>query len=200
MTRLERGLRLMLTRELGRVDGPRWERALPNDVKEKIDKRGLAYSDFPDLKKILASSWRKLELPPGAPTKQLATAHLEGLEPVRNDLAHSRDIPPGALSQVQAAYHILFPLFRASDSPVSFSLPPTSHRSVAVDRIVAAITNNNAISPEDLSSADIDSLRRQKVEDYVRVRERPGREPRLMNEVRKTALLAIKELRQTSTS
>jgi hypothetical protein len=195
LTRLERGLRRVLETELSRADGVKWERALPKDIREKIDGKGIDYADFPDLKKILGSSWNKIEHPVDGPSKAHATVHLEGLESVRNDLAHSRDVSSKDLSLIQAAYHVFLPLIPHCAAESSPSMPPTQHPLIALDRIAAAVSNGGSIARTDLATMAIDNELGAALADYARVRERPGRPPKLLADVKIKALRQIAEKR-----
>ena len=193
LTRIERGLRRMLETTLSTTDGPGWIRALPNDIRQKVEGPGIDYADFPDLKKIIASSWRKLGDIPRGVAKQQAIVHLEGLEEIRNDLAHSRDISSGALKVVEAAYFVLTPLHCREDRPDAQSLPPTKHRSVAISRLVSAITHSGEPSPADVNVLQTGGPASDAVSAYSRVRDRPGRSACLMREVQERAISALAE-------
>ncbi len=191
LNRLERGIRNYLQTELSRIHGRGWERALPQDIKKKIEDRGLAYADFPDLKKTLGSSWRHLEgVRPGDKSRILA--HLEGLEDVRNDVAHSRDIPEGAVALLQAAFYVLSEVMQFPRTQAE--LPVTGHPGVALSRIKAAIEHHGPISANDLKTLEAEedfSEVAATVAAYTRVKERPGRSLQLMQQVEAQALESI---------
>jgi hypothetical protein len=189
LTRLERGLRKALEIQLRKTDGLHWVGSLPKDVRQKIESRGLDFVDFPDLKKIIGSAWRKLDTGPAGLNKAQVLTHLEGLEQIRNDLAHSRSISKGSLSMVEAAYHVVSPLFN-SDSP-SRSLPPTPHLTIALGRMAAAIAHHARVSAADLHTLPEGHSVRESVETYERVRQRPGRAPSLLVAVHTKARDAV---------
>jgi len=192
LSRLERGLRAFLQEELSKVNGPNWVRALPKDIKEKIELRGVEYADFPDLKKILASNWRRLTGAVSQMKKEQILAHLEGLERVRNDIAHSRDVSDGALALVQAAYYVISPLFDESSQGKGF--PLTDRPIIALTRLRGAISYSEPVASADLrcllGAGDYRDVC-QSIEDYERVRVRPGRDPGLMKRVQSEALDAV---------
>jgi hypothetical protein len=196
LSRLERGIRRFLEKELSRTDGPSWPRTLPNDVKKKVVSGGLELTDFPDLKKILGSKWRRLGDSTSGIRKDHLLSLLEALEPIRNDVAHSRDVPPGALAMVQAAYYVAEPIL-ASDS-LGDPLPPTVHQRVVLDRLHGALTYFAPIQESELYTLhDLDGYRETRVaiENYERVRFRPGRTEELMNQVRSVALDCVNGMR-----
>src|SRR4051812_12318368 len=92
LTRLERGLRAMLNARLPEIDGPKWWKALPPDIREGAREPDLAFVDFPDLKKIIGSKWNHLGSVVDRYSKEQVIVHLEELEGIRNDIAHSRDV------------------------------------------------------------------------------------------------------------
>ena len=189
LTRLERGLRRTLESNLSECDGDRWLCALPPDIREKCDPRGLDYADFPDLKKILGSSWRKLD-PITSPLNKLQIlSHLEGLEGIRNDLAHSRSVSEGSLAMIAAAYYVVSPLIAAGS--LADSMPPTAHPRIALTRIATAIRHSSSVSPDDLGTLPAHSAVCTQAEAYERVRKRPGRSQALFEEVQLEALAAI---------
>jgi len=193
LSRLEQGLRRFLTAELERLKGRNWEKALPPDVREKVQNVGLQASDFPDLKKILASNWNHLEIPSSL-RKSTMLAHLEGLEPIRNAIAHSREIADGDLSMAQAALYVFRPLL---GDQVPLPQPPTSYRGVALSRISMALKFEEEVSDTDLDILSIDSdfaTARGSVESYRRVRSRPGRQQSLLEGTRREAQDAISKL------
>jgi len=196
LTRLERGLRAFIEKHLAAIDGPGWLRALPPDVKEKVDEDGIESTDFPDLKKILGSAWGKLSEATEGLKKSQVINHLEGLEPVRNSIAHSRAISEGELSLVQAAYYVLSPMIEGSSVPVE--LPATDHPQVALGRIRGAINQSSAVGRSDLALLERDELFADvchAISGYERVRARPGRKPQLMKQVRAQALEVIEQAR-----
>lgn len=188
LSRLERGLRRFLEQELSRLHGERWVRALPNDVKAKVEAADLEHIDFPDLKKTLGANWRHLQIQ-DAPEKRHALSHLEGLEPIRNDIAHSRNISEGALSVVQAAIHILTPLFEPT-ARGERSLPATNHPRLALVRLRAAMAADVSVSMCDVATLEQESAYRpaaEAIQAYVRVRSRPGRRPDLLRATKQAA-------------
>ncbi|HET7484639.1 MAG TPA: Swt1 family HEPN domain-containing protein [Solirubrobacterales bacterium] len=195
LTRLERGLRIFIESELSRADGQGWEKGLPADVRKKVDLAGLEFTDFPDLKKIIGSSWKKFDLQQKQANKQRILIHLEGLEPVRNDIAHSREISEDGLALIQAAYHTCRALLATTNAE---SLPPTNYPLVALERIEAAVEYCAAVDEADLKTLKNDQLCRSAHDSvcaYVRVRERPGRSPDLMKRVQRDAISSIAETR-----
>jgi len=196
LTRLERGLRSFIESELTRADGHAWKKALPSDVKEKVDPTGLEYADFSDLKKIIGSAWRKFDLPTGQVGKQQVLIHLEGLESVRNDIAHSRNVTEDGLALIRAAYFTCRALVAPADAPDS--LPPTDYPLVALERIGSAIDHCSAIDNADLGILKGDwrcQAAYSSICAYARVRDRPGRSPDLMKQVQESAISHIAEAR-----
>jgi len=192
LTRLERGLRDFIESELTRADGVDWKKFLPPDVMEKVDPAGLEFADFPDLKKIISRAWSKFDLPSGQVEKRRVLVHLEGLEPVRNDIAHSRDVSDDELALIRAAYHTCRALIAPTDPPDT--LPPTTYPLVALERIGAAIDHCSAIDEDDLETVQTDQRCRAAYDSacaYTRVRERPGRSPDLMKQVQESAISSI---------
>jgi Swt1-like HEPN len=192
LSRIERGLRSFIERELMRSDGPKWARSLPRDIREKVEKKGIEHTDFPDLRKVLGSSWRKLGSSVNALKKNQVLNHLEGLEPIRNDIAHSRNVSEASLALVQAAYHVVGPLINESTSVRAF--PPTAHPSVALSRLRGAIAHSSAITDADLNMLRAHSGQQRVCElvaEYERVRKRPGRDPLLLDTTRANAMQEI---------
>jgi hypothetical protein len=192
LSRLERGLRRFVEAELRRNDGAKWTKALPNDVKEKVSVRGLEHTDFPDLKKILGSAWSKFGGAVAQVNKSHVLIHLEGLEPIRNDIAHSRDVSEGQQALVEAAYHVVYPLVATSEP--NRELPPTEHPRIALVRLQAALTHSVAAPRVDmdlLRSADGHEELCEAVDNYERVRRRPGRDQKLMASMRSNALTGV---------
>ncbi len=193
ITRLERGIRAFIETELSRVDGPQWHRALPGDVREKVEAGGIEATDFPDLKKILGSAWRKFGESVSEVRKDHLLNFLEALETVRNDIAHSRDVSAEGLSMVGATYYVARPLLAAGTS-MQFGLPQTPHTQVVLDRIKTALKYRECVEQPDL-----DSLRRlgdfagvcSVLDDYERLRLRPGRSPALLDQLHDRAMREI---------
>lgn len=192
LTRVERGLRVFVEARLSEHDGQRWARSLPRDVREKVEAAGLTHIDFPDLRKILSSAWRRLGEVTEAVDKRQVLVHLEGLEPIRNDIAHSRDVSPQALTLAQAAYYVLLPLIE--DAVAVGDFPPTAHVDVIIDRLRGSIAHDGALSEADLEKLHendgyveiVDALA-----NYARVRARPGRDPVLLEQTRMKAIQAL---------
>jgi Swt1-like HEPN len=198
LSRLERGLREFIEVELSRVEGPEWARTVPQDVKEKVQAGGLEATDFPDLRKVLGSAWRKLGDAVSGLEKRQVLVHLEGLEPIRNDIAHSRNVSPGGLAMVQAAYYVLGPILDLHSA--AGELPRTPYPRLTLDRVRGALTHSAGVDPSDLESlGDIAGHRemRRAVGDYERVRNRPGKSQALLNEARSTALETVDVLSET---
>jgi hypothetical protein len=142
ITRLEIGLRRLLERELKGKLGERWWKALPQDVKEKVREASLDYVDFPDLKKCISSKWSELACFHDKYRKDHVVFHLEELEPIRNDLAHSRNITSRELALVNAAYSFFEPLLsvvlpqsRRRDHPGATLL--RVHQTIERDALIA---------------------------------------------------------------
>lgn len=196
LTRLERGLRDFIERELRRADGRAWKKALPSDVREKVDPAGMEFANFPDLKKIIGSAWKKFDLPAARVEKQQVLVHLEGLESVRNDIAHSRNVTEDGLALIRAAYHICRVLISPTDARDAF--PPTNYPLVALERVEAAVGHSLEIDEIDLRTLR-DEQRCQAAYSsacaYARVRKRPGRSPDLMKQVQEKATSCIAEAR-----
>lgn len=194
LSRIERGLRAFIEKRLQGSDGARWPNALPPDVREKVNEGGLEFTDFPDLKKILGSNWKKFDQPTVGFKKHQVINHLEGLESIRNDIAHSRAISEGALALVQAAYYVLSPLIEEAHAPIE--LPSTQHPEVALNRVRGAINQSLSVGRSDLSLLEQDEAYShvcRAISGYERVRTRPGRKPQLLAEVRAQALQAIEK-------
>jgi hypothetical protein len=194
LTRIERALRCFLEQELEKLEGPRWSRGLPRDIVEKVkDPPTLQFTDFPDLKKILGSKWSRLKSLQQANKAQILT-HLEGLEPIRNSIAHSRDISSGESALVQAAYFLLFPLL--DDQETAKALPVACHPRTVLMRLKAALEYSGSVDPAEISLLRTRGDYRHVCEalaSYERVRNRPGRSVALMKEVRREALKALSE-------
>ena len=176
LTRLERGLRDFLTAELSQVLGAQWHRGLPNDIKPKVEGGSLELTDFADLKKILGSRWRVLGTAVEQLRKEQALAHLEGLEPVRNDIAHSRDVSVRALILVQAAYFYFEPLL----SPTGEGRPmqETTSAQVALFRMLPSLGSKVPLDSADLATlvSDPELLElTQALQGYQRLVTRAGR-------------------------
>lgn len=198
LSRIERGTRGFIKSELAKIDGPDWHRRLPQDVREKVEARGLEFTDFPDLRKILNSSWKRL----GDAVRPVKRAHflnlLEALEPIRNDVAHSRDISEGALSVIQAAYYLGQPILGLKGQETSF---PASSPSVIAQRLRVALTYTSEINPADIAALQQDPdhwTRCEALEAYERIRQRPGRGEDLMQKVRSAALTAVDEIQDSN--
>jgi hypothetical protein len=110
---IENALRELVVEELSKTSGPRWyKQRLPGDVLKKyedavrlqrltrwtnlVPHHPMYYVDFPDLRKIIErqdnwdASFMKL-----FGRKELISATLSELEPIRNSLAHNRKISKG---------------------------------------------------------------------------------------------------------
>jgi hypothetical protein len=191
LTRVERALRTFLKGRLLKADGPRWVKALPPDVAEKAHSGGLEYTDFPDLKKIIGSAWRKLGAGDSGVSKTQITSHLEGLEPIRNDLAHSREISEEGLVLIQAAYFVTQKL-TSEQEPAG--LPQTDHPGVAIHRVRGAVGHCSSVDAADLAAIrGKESMREacEALEAYERVRCLPGRDPALLERVTREALARL---------
>jgi Swt1-like HEPN len=192
LSRIERGLRSFIQRELRQSDGPKWAKSLPKDVREKVEAGGISGTDFADLKKVLGSAWRKFGSKVNAVKRDQILIHLEGLEPIRNDVAHSRDVSERSLALVRAAYFVAGPLI---ESPGGLRpLPPTEHASVALERLRGAIQHSSQIAAADVETlhagGDQEGVCRL-IADYERVRGLPGRDPRLLEATRSSAIEAL---------
>src|SRR5688572_3149411 len=111
VTRIERGLRRLLEAELPVRVGARWVRSLPPDVGEKIVDGCLDFLDFGDLKKCIAAKWSYLDCLHGViARRESLLVRLQELEPIRNNIAHSRDVTVGDLFLVAATYYMLEPV------------------------------------------------------------------------------------------
>jgi hypothetical protein len=116
---IENALRELVVEELSRTSGPRWyKQRLPGDVLKKyedavrlqrltrwtnlVPHHPIYYVDFPDLKKVIErqdnwdGSFCKI-----FGRKELISATLSELEPIRNSLAHNRKISKGDQSLVE---------------------------------------------------------------------------------------------------
>lgn len=118
---IENVLRELIIESLSDVVGPRWyKQRLPPDIQDKY-RKGLAYErasnwvrlvphhpiyyvEFPDLRKIIerGDNWRDVfsEI---SPRKDIITATLSELEPVRNKVAHNRITTQGEVRLVASA-------------------------------------------------------------------------------------------------
>jgi len=173
-------------------------RSLPKDIKEKISEKDLSFSDFPDLRKILSVNWRQLESH-SSYKKDHVLNHLEGLEPIRNDIAHSRDISPGALSMIDAAFFVVSAFMQLPDT--QSLLPKTSHQEVAMARIKAAIKHNGAIGQSDVEAIrDGSTELAEIIEKFQRLKSRPGRPVTLLTDARSAAVNMIEQIEKERTS
>jgi hypothetical protein len=119
-------------------------------------------------------------------------AHLEGLEPIRNDIAHSREISEGAVAMLRAAFYVLCQFIRLPREHVE--LPATDHLEIVIRRVRAAIENHAPVSGLDLRLIESDTESHElsaAIAAYARVRERPGRPLKLLQEVEVAALKEI---------
>lgn len=107
---LESNLRECVEKELSKLDIDWWKTRVPGDVRENCEKRvndrkrpypwielldasPLHFADFPDYQKIICRSdnWRD-SFETIFVTKETIHSKLQELEPIRNDIAHSRSI------------------------------------------------------------------------------------------------------------
>lgn len=119
--KLENGLREFVVEELSKLFGPRWyKQRLPGDILKKyadsisiqrqirwskiIPHHPIYYVDFPDLKKIIErqDNWDDC-FSKFFGRKDLISATLSELEPVRNSLAHNRLITADDLALLEGA-------------------------------------------------------------------------------------------------
>jgi Swt1-like HEPN len=174
ITRLEIGLRRLLERELEKELGARWWKTLPQDVKVKVVEGSLDHVDFPDLKKCINSKWRELRCFHDSVRREHVVLHLEELEPIRNDLAHSRNITSREIALINAAYRFFEPLLR----PI---LPQkrsgSEHPAVTLIRIRRAIERDAPVARSDvraIATLAVENLDRsglvESLEAYNRVR------------------------------
>jgi hypothetical protein len=110
LSRIETGLRSFIETEAPHLVGTHWRKALPDDVKATLGEAGLDVLYLADLRKILARYWSDLKPLNDRLEKNQLMVYLQGLDDVRNDVAHSRYVAAGALARVQAAYYLLEPV------------------------------------------------------------------------------------------
>jgi len=122
---IETVLRELIIEALNVIDGPRWYRkCLPPDVLEKYRKgrevekhshwtqciphHPIYYLDFPDLKKIIEreDNWKKA-FEHIFSRKDILSATLSELEPIRNKIAHNRKASIKDVEIVRGAYNML---------------------------------------------------------------------------------------------
>jgi hypothetical protein len=118
---LENSLRELIIEELNHLDGSRWYKTrLPGDVLKKyreglefqkhvpwmslVPHHPIYYIDFADLKKILEreDNWKDA-FSPIFERKDIISATLSELEPIRNSLAHNRRLTAQDLGIVESA-------------------------------------------------------------------------------------------------
>jgi len=121
MYAIENGIRELIIEELTRLEGVRWyKRRLPSDVLKKyrdavqlqrqimwtklVPHHPIYYLDFPDLKKIIEreDNWKDAFSSIFA-RKDLISASLSEIEPVRNALAHNRKLVKQDVAMLEAA-------------------------------------------------------------------------------------------------
>jgi hypothetical protein len=187
-------LRGLLETAQPEIEGPRWWRTLPPDIRENAEKPELAYTNFPDLKKILSSRWSRIESYVGHLRKQQVVVHLEELEAIRNDIAHSRAISPRSLALVQGTYYLLedliTPYLSEPDQAVADADP-----SCALLAIQGCIHRKHDIRPDLLktltASPSLPPDLIDAVLTYSRVLNRPGRSRQLLHEATEHALIEV---------
>ena len=186
LSRIERGLRGFLHATLPEVEGPKWWNALPPDIRDSTAERDLAYTNFADLKKVVQSKWAKLSSHLPTLNKQQVLVHLEELEAIRNDIAHSRDVSIPALALVQATYFLLEPTIQdhmhehtdsdgdPSAGPLLLEIRGLVERKRAVPPLTVARLSAAQDAPESIVT---------RVEEYDRLASRPGRSRESLREV-----------------
>jgi len=119
---IEVGLREFIIEVLEAKVGPRWwKQRLPSDVKDHyvegreyeknikwcqlIPHHPMYYTDFPDLKKVIArrDNWREV-FQSVFKREDIIVSTLGELEPIRNKIAHNRKATSDDLNIVEAAY------------------------------------------------------------------------------------------------
>lgn len=196
LTRIEKGLRALIAHALSEAEGPKWWRTLPPDIRDSASRPDLAYTNFPDLKKILGRNWTKISSQTRDLAKQQVMVHLEELEGIRNDIAHSRSVSIRDLALVQGTYYLLEPVLspylrvdtndEAENQQVDLlDLQRRIHRreSLGPD-LVRAIRSPTALPP---AVADV-------ILEYGRLIERPGRRLQMIDDAVRRADSAITSL------
>jgi hypothetical protein len=126
MRAIENVLRELIVASLAAVAGPRWHRTrMPVDVQVKFDsavshERGFTwkmliphhpiyYIDFPDLKKLIErrDNWSDVFQPIFGSGKDVVITMMSELEPLRNAIAHTRDLHQTAIDLIITSYERL---------------------------------------------------------------------------------------------
>jgi hypothetical protein len=204
LTRLEMGLRRFLEAALQRAHGRRWWKALPQDVRAKVADGNLDYLDFPDLKKCIGAKWRELQeldVLQHLSKKDQVLVHLEELEPIRNDVAHSRSVTPAQLLLVSATYALLEPVIQEFLTSADPKSSPPAHPAIVTIGLQRALDKSHPIPDELLAALGTLVTERPElshakdaVEAYDRIRRRPGRRPALLAQARGDALATLAPL------
>lgn len=109
--KLEGALRGLIEESLSRVSPNWWNERVPDDVRERSEKRKqqsgtglhlIQYVDFPDYLKIIRrkDNWRDT-FHKVFKDEESISVKLRDLEPIRNALAHSRPLPKGSLERLR---------------------------------------------------------------------------------------------------
>src|SRR5690349_7061724 len=195
LTRIEVGLRRALEAMLPVAVGRRWVKALPPDIQLNVVDSSLDGLYFPDLKKIVANKWSQLTEFHDLGDRQRLIVHLEELEPIRNDIAHSRAITVGQLALVDATYQLLDPILAPYRPRVGDEHPPGTDPTKAMIEVVRslqALESLNKATVElvgpPLATASEARTIQARLAAYERIHSRPGHSPSDLSNARDYAL------------